>query len=241
MFLVIQKWHKKIGIFIALFVIFLSISGIALNHSEKLRLNTTFIQMEWLLDLYQISPPSELISFPTHNNNWASQLGKRIYFNDKEIINDANKLVGVIYVNNTFVVGYDGKLMVLTNKGELLESLSGVEGVPAGMKKIGYDEVNNVIIESAHGYYRVNLEILAWDEHDYLSADWSTVSNISEHLKKAIFNEYRGRGLTIEKVLLDMHSGRVVGTWGVYFMDLVAILFLIISFTGVWMWWQRKD
>ena len=241
MFLVIQKWHKKIGICIALFVIFLSISGIALNHSEKLRLNTTFIKMEWLLDLYQISPPSDPISFSTHNNNWVSQLGKRIYFNDKEIINDAKKLVGVVYVNNTFVIGYDGKLMVLTNKGELLESLSGVEGVPAGMKKIGYDEVDNVVIESAHGYYRVNLEILVWDEHDYLSADWSTVSNISEHLKTAILNEYRGRGLTVERVLLDMHSGRVVGPWGIYFMDLVAILFLIISFTGVWMWWYRRN
>ena len=54
-FLFIQKWHKKIGVYTALFVIFLAISGIALNHTEKLKLNTTYIKMDWLLDLYPVS------------------------------------------------------------------------------------------------------------------------------------------------------------------------------------------
>ena len=45
-FLFIQKWHKKIGVYTALFVIFLAISGIALNHTEKLKLNTTYIKTD---------------------------------------------------------------------------------------------------------------------------------------------------------------------------------------------------
>ena len=103
------------------------------------------------------------------------------------------------------------------------------------------DDKDNVIIKSAHGYYRVNLDILNWNEHDLLSANWSdTSNNISEKLRIAIFNEYRGKGLTIERVLLDMHSGRVVGKWGTYFMDLVAILMLVISATGIWMWLKRR-
>ena len=241
MFLFIQRWHKKIGIFIVIFVIFLAISGIALNHSEKFKLNTTFIKMEWLLDLYQISPNSEPVTYPSHNDNWITQLGERVYFNDVEIITNVEKLIGVVYINNTFVIGYDGKLMVLTEDGKLLESLSGAEGVPAGMKAIGVDDKDNVIIKSAHGYYRVNLDILNWNEHDLLSANWSDTSkNISEELRIAIFNEYRGKGLTIERVLLDMHSGRVVGKWGTYFMDLVAILMLVISATGIWMWLKRR-
>ena len=131
---------------------------------------------------------------------------------------------------------------MLTEDGKLLESLSGAEGVPAGMKAIGVDDKDNVIIKSAHGYYRVNLDILNWNEHDLLSANWSdTSNNISEKLRIAIFNEYRGKGLTIERVLLDMHSGRVVGKWGTYFMDLVAILMLVISATGIWMWLKRRQ
>ena len=238
-FLFIQKWHKKIGVYTALFVIFLAISGIALNHTEKLKLNTTYIKMDWLLDLYQISPASEPIGYLS-SNNWVIQVGERVYFNNKEIINDANKLIGVVNVNDIYVIAYDGKLVLLTNDAEILESLGSAEGVPSGMKAIGYDN-QNIIIQSAHGYYRVNLDILNWNEHDLLSANWSdTSNNISEKLRIAIFNEYRGKGLTIERVLRDMHSGRVVGKWGTYFMDLVAVLMLVISATGIWMWLKRR-
>ena len=238
-FLVIQKWHKKIGVYVAIFVIFLAISGIALNHSEKFKLNTTFIKMEWLLDLYQIGPASEPIGYLS-SNNWVIQVGKRIYFNNKEIINDANKLVGMVRINDTYVIAYDGKLMLLNKKGEILELLTGAEGVPAGMTKIGYDEQYNIVIKSAHGYYRANLDILQWSEYDFINANWSSTSKITEPLKANILEKYRGTGLTVERTLLDLHSGRIFGKWGVYFVDLIAVLFVFIALTGFWMWYFKK-
>ena len=238
-FLFIHKWHKKIGIYIAIFVIFLAISGIALNHSEKFKLNTTFIKMEWLLDLYQIGPASEPIGYLS-SNNWVIQVGKRIYFNNKEIINDANELVGMVRINNTYVIAYDGKLMLLNKKGEILELLTGAEGVPAGMTKIGYDEQYNIVIKSAHGYYRANLDILQWSEYDFINANWSSTSKITEPLKANILEKYRGTGLTVERTLLDLHSGRIFGKWGVYFVDLIAVLFVFIALTGFWMWYFKK-
>ena len=237
-FLFIQKWHKKIGVYTALFVIFLAISGIALNHTEKLKLNTTYIKMDWLLDLYQISPASEPIGYLS-SNNWVIQVGERVYFNNKEIINDVNKLIGVVNVNDIYVIAYDGKLVLLTNDAEILESLGSAEGVPSGMKAIGYDN-QNIIIQSAHGYYQVNLDILEWNEHEFLEANWSSASEITESLKNNVLKQYRGTGLPIERVLLDLHSGRIFGSWGVYFVDLVAFLFIFISITGIWMWWYKK-
>tara|TARA_B100001996_G_scaffold258908_1_gene201401 strand:- start:455 stop:1177 length:723 start_codon:yes stop_codon:yes gene_type:complete len=238
-FLVIQKWHKKIGVYVAIFVIFLAISGIALNHSEKFKLNTTFIKMEWLLDLYQIGPASEPIGYLS-SNNWVVQVGKRIYFNNKEIINDTNELVGMVRINNTYVIAYDGKLMLLNKKGEILELLTGAEGVPAGMTKIGYDEQYNIVIKSAHGYYRANLDILQWSEYDFINANWSSASKITESLKTNVLEQYRGTGLTVERTLLDLHSGRIFGKWGVYFVDLIAVLFVFIALTGFWMWYFKK-
>ena len=239
-FLVIQKWHKKIGVYVAIFVIFLAISGIALNHSDKFKLNTTFIKMEWLLDLYQIGPASEPIGYLS-SNNWVVQVGKRIYFNNKEIINEANKLVGIVKINDTYVIAYDGKLMLLNKKGEILELLTGAEGVPAGMTKIGYDKQDNIIIKSAHGYYRANLDILQWSEYDFINANWSSTSKITEPLKANILEQYRGTGLTAERTLLDLHSGRIFGKWGLYFVDLIAVLFVFIALTGIWMWWYKKN
>ena len=239
MFIFIQKWHKKIGIYIAIFVIFLAISGIALNHTEKLKLNTTYVKLDWLLDLYHINPESEPIGYLS-SNNWAIQVGERIYFNNKEIIDNARKLIGMTQIQDTYIIAYDGKLIILSNEGELIEFLGGAEGVPAGMKTLGIDSQENIVIESAHGYYQVNLDVLKWNEFDFLEAKWSTKSEITESLKNDILDQYRGTGLPIERVLLDLHSGRIFGNWGIYFIDLVAFLFIIISITGIWMWCYKK-
>ncbi len=239
MFPIIQRWHKKFGLFVALFVIFLVISGIALNHSQQLKLNTNFIQTQWVLDFYQIKPENDPVAFhPTED--WVSQVGERVYFDQIEIAKDINKLIGVIFVNDIYVVAFDSQLTLLTKQAEIIEHLTGAEGVPAGMEVIGHDDQGDVVIKASHGYYHVNLDALDWNEHDFLEANWSETTPIPEELKSDLFKQYRGSGLTIERVLLDLHSGRIVGYWGVYFVDLIAILFLILAFTGIWMWWFKK-
>jgi uncharacterized iron-regulated membrane protein len=48
---------------------------------------------------------------------------------------------------------------------------------------------------------------------------------------------YRRGGLPLERVILDLHSGRIVGDWGVYVVDGAALLFLALVITGMW----RRD
>ncbi len=239
MFSIIHKWHKKFGVFAALFVIFIVVSGIALNHSQQLQLNNNYIQTQWLLDLYQINPASEPVSFEAGGIR-VSQLGERIYFNEREIAKDVQQLIGLVSANDVVTVAYDGQLIVLSKEGEIIEHLSGVEGVPAGMKEIGSDDQDDIVIKAAHGFYHVNLDELEWKEYDHLEASWSLESAIPEKLSEDLLQQYRGSGLTIERVLLDLHSGRIIGSWGVYFVDLIALFLLILSGTGVWMWSKRS-
>ena len=51
---------------------------------------------------------------------------------------------------------------------------------------------------------------------------------------------YRGYGLTLERVLLDLHSGRVLGSAGVLLVDAAAILFLLLAISGLWLWSRRR-
>ncbi|MBL1143021.1 MAG: hypothetical protein HND53_13410 [Proteobacteria bacterium] len=238
MFPLIQKWHKKFGVISALFVIFLAASGIILNHSQQLNLNTNYIQNEWLLALYDIKPANDPVGFVS-NNLWSVQVGERLYFDKKEIAKDVSMLKGLIKISDIYVVAYDAQLTLLTPQGEVIEHLSGAVGVPAGMQNIGVDEQSNVIIKAAHGYYRVDLDVLEWKEFDSLDASWSTPGIIPENIKDDLLKKYRGFGLTLERVLQDFHSGRIVGQWGVYIVDFIAILFLILALSGVWMWSKR--
>lgn len=239
MFSFFQRWHKRIGIITALFVILLAISGIALNHSEQLRLNDSYIKYDWLLDFYEIKPQRVPVSFSS-NENWATQIDQRIYFNNIEIANNADQLYGLINIDNLFVIAMDNQLVLLTAAGEIIEHISGTEGVPAGMHAIGVSDQNNIIIKAAHGFYRVELDRLEWEELDHLEANWSEKKPTPAELKSKLLKQYRGSGLTLERVLFDLHSGRILGAWGVYLIDLAAILFLLLAVSGAWMWWLGR-
>ncbi|MCG8378925.1 MAG: PepSY domain-containing protein [Proteobacteria bacterium] len=239
MFAFFQKWHRKIGIIVALFVIFLVISGIALNHSHTLKLNIHYIKNDWLLDLYQINPTKKPIGF-NEANNWVTQIENRIYFNDIEVANDIDQLFGLILINDNFVIAMDGQLTLVSKQGEIIEHMTGADGVPAGMREIGISDEKNIIIKAAHGFYQVNLDELEWEEFDHLDAVWSKTKPLPNELEQSLLKKYRGTGLSMERVLLDLHSGRILGPWGVYLVDIAAILFLLLAISGSWMWWTNR-
>ena len=42
--------------------------------------------------------------------------------------------------------------------------------------------------------------------------------------------------MNLEQILLDLHSGRLFGSFGVLVMDLAAILLVVLSITGFVAW-----
>lgn len=51
--------------------------------------------------------------------------------------------------------------------------------------------------------------------------------------------DYSKEVLTIDQVILDIHTGRFFGSLGTYVMDAAAIAFLILAGTGIYMWCRR--
>ena len=233
------KWHKRIGVTAALFVILLAVTGLALNHTERLELDQKFIGSSALLDLYNISLPDNPVSFATENHR-ISLLGNRLYFDDQELEDQADQLLGAVEINDSVVVATSAGILLFDQGGELIEKLSGAEGVPAGMQKIGLSPENDLAVQAAHGAYLANLGSLSWDEKPVAETVWSESSVIQEPLKTSLSKAYRGKGLSVERVLLDLHSGRILGSFGVFLMDAAAILFIILAITGVWMWSRAR-
>jgi len=44
---------------------------------------------------------------------------------------------------------------------------------------------------------------------------------------------WRGQGLTVERVLLDLHSGRILAAAGVWLMDVVAVCMIVLALSGL--------
>ena len=120
----IHKWHKNIGITSAIFVVMLSITGLMLNHTESLEMNKHFIQNKLLLDLYDIGPRQEPHGFKV-GAHWIIQIGERVYFNKTQLMDDVNKLLGVVPTSEYLVVAVDNQILLLTKSGQVIERLTG--------------------------------------------------------------------------------------------------------------------
>jgi hypothetical protein len=234
----IHKWHRSIGIIAAVFVIFLVVSGIMLNHTELLNLDKRFVQNGIFLDMYDINPSREPRGFLS-GGRWVTQVGDRVYLDRQEIAEKVKQLIGIVSTGKYLVVAFDGQLLLLNGYGSVIEHLSGSQGVPAGMRRIGITGSGDVIIRGTHGDYGVDLERLDWQEEDFIEAEWSSEITPPADLLVHLLQLYRGKGLTLERVLLDLHSGRIIGGWGVYIVDAAALLFFLLALSGAWMWFKR--
>ena len=232
-------WHRYIGLAAAVFVITLAVTGLALNHTEELGLDSNYVKSGTLLNWYGVQAPEKITSYQVDTHT-ISAVGEHIYWDTTRIPQIPSPLIGVVHYADLVVVGIEGRLLLFTPDGELVEQLGGAAGVPAGMQALGVTPDYRLAIHAAHGFYQTNEDFLEWKETDHLEATWNRPTNPPEDLRLALQSAYRGSGLSLERIMLDLHSGRILGSWGIYLVDAAAILFLLLACSGVWLWSRRR-
>ena len=68
---------------------------------------------------------------------------------------------------------------------------------------------------------------------------WSQPAELPADIEAQIAAAYRGSGLSVERVLVDLHSGRLFGLSGIAMMDLAAIALCILAVSGILVWLRR--
>ncbi len=223
----------------ALVLVLLAVSGLLLNHGEDLRLGHHRVTNSYLLGLYNISVPEPSASFAVAGRH-VTQIGQRVYFDTTEIAQDAENLIGAVDLDGTIVVALTGRLLLLNLSGQLIETIDGSGGVPAGMRQLGVSDNGSLAVEAAHGVYQVQIENLNWQESARNNTRWQVPARPPETLYSALAIQYRGAGLSLERVLLDLHSGRIGGAIGVWIVDATGLLVVILAASGLWIWTLRR-
>ena len=228
-------WHRYIGLTSALFVILLALTGLLLNHTEDLALDSRHAESGLLLNWYGIKSPDSMITYPAGPIT-VTEMGTQIYWNTTPIPQAATPLMGAVVAHDLVIIGVEGQLLLFTPGGELIERLDNTSGVPAGVQSLGLDTAGDLVVRTAHGIYRADSSILHWRETADNSIKWTVPAPPAPALRATLQQAYRGAGLTLERVLLDIHSGRILGSRGIYLVDTAALLFLVLATSGVWLW-----
>lgn len=228
-------WHRNLGLTAALFVTLLATTGLLLNHTHELSLDSRYIKSALILDWYGIKAPERMSTF-TAGSTAVTEVGTQIYRNTALIPQASPPLRGAVDAYGMVIIGVKNQLLLLTPAGELIERLDSEEGVPAGIQALGLNVAGDLVVKTTHGLYRTDSNILEWHETPEAPVHWVAASQPSQELRAALQEAYRGTGLSVERILLDIHSGRILGERGVYFVDTVAVLFLMLAISGVWLW-----
>lgn len=231
-------WHRYVGLTAALFVITLSITGLALNHTDRLSLAKKYVQSEWLLNWYGIKAPDNLIIFKSPKHLLA-YMDSKLYLDNKQIPNNVDKPKGLVSFPHFVAVSLKNEVLLLTHEGEMIERLSAVHGVPAGISKTGIHN-DKIIIKTDTDFYQTDRDFLKWKKINPIKdMQWSkTIEPTADQLKH-YSNLYRGKILSLERVILDLHSGSLLGKWGPAVMDIAAILLVFLSLSGFWLWLKQ--
>jgi hypothetical protein len=228
-------WHRRIGALLAVVVIMLSVSGIALNHTEQFRLDQQHVQAGWVLDWYGIKVP-EQARVATVNGTRITLLGDHLYADNNFIGAPYTELLGAYWNGQVIVVAAGAEMLLLTPDLELVEKMTTADGLPAGIEALGGNE-QLPIVRTPDGLWQADEQLLGWTSVELeMPVPWSSTQLVSGAEIDTLLQDYRGRILTWERIILDLHSGRILGSAGPIMADLVALLLLVLAGSGLWLW-----
>lgn len=235
-------WHRRIGLAALVLIIILSLTGIALNHTEKFKLDETYINTSWLLTWYGIEPDGEPVSFRIKNStedHIISSWQKQLFFDNTAITNLEQTMHGAIGAEQFIVIALDNEIILLSYQGELIERINTSISF-SNIQRLGKKYKRPVIETSDPLYYIADEHILDWDIIINEGIEWTEKTILTDTEREQLLVAYRGNGLKLERIILDLHSGRIFGQYGIYLMDAAAIAMLWLSFSGLWVWNSRR-
>ena len=231
-------WHRRIGLVAIILVAILAVTGILLNHTETFRLDERYVESSLLLGWYGLEPKGEAISYDV-GEHVITVLDKQVFFNSYPVTTAEQPFNGAVKAEQLIVLAFDSELVLLTHDGEFVERMPTGHGF-ADISRIGIKYKRPVIETSDPLYYMADEHMLDWDVIINEDIAWAQQTTLSDTKMQVLLESFRGRGLTLERVMLDLHSGRIFGDFGIYIMDAAAVALLWLSCSGLWVWWSRR-
>lgn len=235
-----RRMHRTLGVSVAVFVVFMVVSGIAINHSQGLELDRRHVSQPLLLSWYGIGGPEDIHSFAL-NGNWLSFTGSQAYY-DGQYLSDLSNGVGAVFNGELLVVAGSRELLIVDQDGVLVEKMPWAYADSGPIESIGLLGSGGVLVKSGSEAWVADDQLLQWLEIDpeTIHPAWSNSAKEPAEIRQAIVQHYQGSGLSMERLLLDVHSGRIFGGVGTLVYDALALVVGFLAISGLVLWFRGR-
>ncbi len=232
-----RSLHRGMGVAVALFVLMLAITGVMLNHSSDFELDEQSLTWEWLLTHYGINnvSPDAVYLLDTHV---ISQFEQQVFVDATPVAEIQQTILGGVSLEDLLVLATKDALILLTPEGEFIEKMGASAGVPQDIQNIGWFH-GEPVIQTRQGIWRSDFMLDKWEKVSLQGVGWSVPQRMPESVEKELAMYFHGKGISVERFVLDLHNGRLLEKYGIWLLDILAGLLIVLSLTGIWIWLRR--
>jgi hypothetical protein len=234
--LLLRRWHARIGLVAVVFFLFLAVTGVVLNHAAGLGLDERYVHAFWLARWYGIGAEPPHHGFRSGRHDLIAANGRWVL--DGRV--SGEKLpqpIGLVELPGMVVVASSTSLYVYGEDGALIDRLE-KEALPAvPLQAIG-TVASRLALRTASGVFQSS-DALSWQPARRNAIAWSSPADLSA-TEREQYAKMLQPGISVGRLLLDLHSGRFAGRYGPFLVDLLALFLGVLSLSGAWLFLKRK-
>ena len=232
------RWHRRVGLSIMVVLVFLSITGILLNHSPAAGLSKKILSFEWLLDWYGFETVA-LTGFEV-GKQWIYHPGDRELFLDGQpVASCVPPLLNATRTDSFLTALCKDELVIFNFNGELVEKINTLSGLPEHTTNMRYLD-DTLLIQSHNEILSLDINTLEIEPSELIIESWPLPSSLPSTIVDELKQSSQLPGISLETVILDLHSGRFFGDLGVLFVDFMGLLTVFLAMTGTYVWLMKR-
>ncbi|NOT69539.1 MAG: hypothetical protein HOP04_14790 [Methylophilaceae bacterium] len=232
----VRHWHARLGVLLAIFFLILAVTGLALNHTDALGLAKREINAAWLMRWYGLE--SAVPKAYLFKDGYLAAFDERWVMDGQRLAGAKPVPVGAISWSDLRAVAERDNLYLFMPDGQVLDKLSGAALPGKTIEQLGRMG-SELALKTEQGIFTTS-DGLSWQPviaNDKRMAEvrWSVKTNLPSATAAGL-NEILAPSLPLERIILDLHSGRIFGHYGWIVMDIAALGLVLLSLSGVWIY-----
>ena len=232
----VRRWHGLVGAVIVFFLVYLLLSGLAINHVEILKLDKREVSYPWLMRWYGIHVADPTQGYLLGKSYFSWDEDKWI-LDDKLLPSSAGQPVGAVEVRGINYVATAATLYLYQSDGQLLAKVE-KQSLPAypilAIGKMG----SNVMLQTPSAVF-ASVDGRNWEKSNATGMTLSSLQDLPADVKRRSA-EILAQGIPLQRILLDVHSGRIFGRYAIWVMDIASLVLLGLGLSGFWLYWRLR-
>ena len=231
----LHTWHRRIGACGFLFIIWMVISGWLLNHTDRLGMDHIPLRYHWLTQWYGLDITMPSSGFFT-KNHWMTNTADDQLVIDGKLLKDKHlHAIGMAQQNGIVAIAGTDNVLLLDSQAQPIEMLGGGDLPIKNMSLIG-NSCQGIAISDGEKVF-TTVDGLEWSACTN-AANWSHSQALNKTQTNTLL-ELLAPSISMEKVIIDLHTGRFFGPYGAWFVDLVGLALLTLAGSGLWMYFRH--